>query len=544
MGVIACKCCNPCSVCTDNWDAIADGSDISTGTGCGWTKVSGTWAIVSHQLQCTAAGIATVNAVPATSMQIVVDINAANTGDKARVVVKYNSVSDYYFAEITVGTSGSGGALGIFQRVGGSDVSLASSNQTFAAGTTYTLTVCAAGQSMSATESVTGRQVLYTLTTALLGLGTGAGLAVGTVTSSVAFDNFSLTKTFDGSNLTCPACGCDTNADTFTRSNSANINTSSPYGWTVDNGSFSIASNKLATSSTMAAAKFGAPRPNYDMSIQVDITLPADGDTARVLLNYIDKDNYWAAEFVASASGALPVNRLRILTRVAGVETVITDQLQNWGNTNTGMTVCFNSVTNRLTVSPPSPSHFATAIMPTPTSLYVGLGTGATLSAGMTFDNFSVTQTSAGCSPCPTCCTGTIPNQVRVTLAGLSSGGASTCGSCGSLNGTYVLTLIGRPSPWSPVQGYCVWCYAFPSPVCGYAFLYAFADTVNGLWDIRLTAKENNYDPAGGVDTVAWHTGFSSITNVGCDTESSLTVPYAFGGAACVGASSATLTTL
>jgi len=62
------------------------------------------------------------------------------------------------------------------------------------------------------------------------------------------------------------------------------------------------------------------------------------------------------------------------------------------------------------------------------------------------------------CSRCPVCTLESFPTQLSIVIAGIVEG---TCGSCASLNDTYVLDFIGYFNP------YCRWRYDFPVTVCG-----------------------------------------------------------------------------
>ncbi|HEY2894903.1 MAG TPA: hypothetical protein VGJ16_11840 [Pirellulales bacterium] len=77
-------CCQGCSICSDDFDR-ADGTDVDTGSSCGWTEVSGDWFIDSNVLgpdnpneiaRCDTAAAAGTIAVRAS----VVMIGAADDG--------------------------------------------------------------------------------------------------------------------------------------------------------------------------------------------------------------------------------------------------------------------------------------------------------------------------------------------------------------------------------------------------------------------------------------------------------------------------------
>lgn len=129
---------------------------------------------------------------------------------------------------------------------------------------------------------------------------------------------------------------------------------------------------------------------------------------------------------------------------------------------------------------------------------------------------------------CDLCIDSDAPSQVQVVLAGIAE---DTCGSCDSLNGTYVLTQQANP---------CYWRYILPSVICG-------------VYDVRAVV----YDQGGGntrVQTgvttgVGWYIEYrKDVTGLAdCMNWSNYDVPWSGDGVGftCDGSSSTSkLTTL
>ncbi len=103
-----CACCGDCRLCLEEF-AIPDGSDISTGTNCGWTKVSGTSSISSGRVELTGTGsIVRCNTEAPDghmSASLSVDTSQLNAGDEFRVTID-NDGTDYHAVEVKWGPSG------------------------------------------------------------------------------------------------------------------------------------------------------------------------------------------------------------------------------------------------------------------------------------------------------------------------------------------------------------------------------------------------------------------------------------------------------
>ena len=200
-------CCG-CEICADDWTGIGDGTDVSTGTACGWTEDAGSWSVTSNAVTTTSSSAIlrsnTAHPDGTGEQSLSVSLKSSASNDLIRVIVGYVDSSNYHFAEVKTGASG---YLKIFKRSAGSNTELDSISTTyFAAGTARTLTVCINDAQTTITATTPNTAVCGGYATTVpasadeFGLGTG-----GTVTGTVTFDDFTATSTASD----CPDCdGC------------------------------------------------------------------------------------------------------------------------------------------------------------------------------------------------------------------------------------------------------------------------------------------------------------------------------------------------
>src|SRR4051812_35656721 len=94
-------CCQGCSIATDDFD---------TTTVAGWTEVAKDWSSSSHRLTAddinatirhdTAAAAGTI------AVRASVDMIGQDDGDQLLLLIKYKDASNYWFARLTYGASG------------------------------------------------------------------------------------------------------------------------------------------------------------------------------------------------------------------------------------------------------------------------------------------------------------------------------------------------------------------------------------------------------------------------------------------------------
>lgn len=265
----------------------------------------------------------------------------------------------------------------------------------------------------------------------------------------------------------CACCGCNPIiADDFDRSNSTNLGAD----WTEQAGNWEINGSALRTTAANAVALHNTPITASNYAVEVEWSSGSTTSGARIYL-WQDASNYIACEWTKTQSSGLGVTRygeITIYQKTGGGAEVelcqvcpvtTTTFLRVYVNQDDGVIIAScSSVRLALPyfLNAPNPgigSNSAAIAFVSPPDNVIGLGT-TTNSSGMNFDNFAVYEESSSCAQASVCC-GTAgqypPETVTVVVDGMSSDGTAYCASCGSLDGTYTLTL----------QGYlpcgCVW---------------------------------------------------------------------------------------
>ena len=228
------------------------------------------------------------------------------------------------------------------------------------------------------------------------------------------------------------------------------ISTGTDCGWTKTAGAWSVASNKLRTSSTSAIALSNttqATSADEGHRVSVVASTDTDGGKLRIVLDYADADNYWFAELEIGAS-----KTMRIVERTAGVETD-----RGTLTTSTMVSTAYRldfCISDGLAVFR---NHDKNDVIVTNTvSLHAGadkfgVGTG-TVAGTCDFDDFDGLKRNADC-PCPAgsdcaqCETATAPAEVLVTLDLADVGGGCAPDACADLSGDYFL----------PEESACLW---------------------------------------------------------------------------------------
>jgi acetyltransferase-like isoleucine patch superfamily enzyme len=297
-----------------------------------------------------------------------------------------------------------------------------------------------------------------------------------------------------------PGCCCSGAApcifidEDFGRSDDTDIDTGSPVGWSEDSGDFEIDGNALVTSDANAMATCLTPNPVGDPIFQILLNIQADtdGDTIRVGIG----DHYCEVKIAATPNAYV---------RIYDASDVLIGESKDFGlatSTNHPLSLCCESST---TISAICRDGHARSDTTTITGDTVWLGTGATVTGTVSFDDLTAERIATGCNgecfAChPQCQDGTIPQTMQAVVAGL---GNNICGSCTSYNGTYVLDQGGTAAGAS--LGNCGWRYIFPSPACSNCGPSTFVNPCNQL----------RFYPsliAGYKVALDYHNGTSSVT--------------------------------
>ena len=221
----------PCCGCDYHFDDFNRSS--STNVGGDYTETSGDWSIVDFGggegslLIQNANAVLTVDvAHPGAEANGVVGFAfyAFHAGDQVRWLFDYADADNYYFVQVTVGSSGT---LAIYQRSGGTNTLLESTTVNAPAGQFLSLFVYWGERC----GGETGSYVLaympddaFNPDEALVAVETSGfsndakALATGNLTSGIYFDQFTLWKHSSESSASCPcapqrSCGGDTQPD-------------------------------------------------------------------------------------------------------------------------------------------------------------------------------------------------------------------------------------------------------------------------------------------------------------------------------------------
>lgn len=426
-------CC--CDVGSDDFNR-SDSTNITTGSPIGWTEVAGDATIASNRLATTTSNTLCVSGLSVAGDSMVrVTVRHGSGSDISRVVLGYIDANNYLFAEFRVST---GGYLRLYQRASGSNTQLATvALTTTTTGVDYALTVCVRGQNFSI-ECASPNEVISARITPLGSSGYGLGLASGTIASGVEWDDFVATKTKDH----CSRCdGCDIFDDTFTRSDSTSLGAD----WTEVAGDWSISSNDAAISSTGALLISTVPNPGGDAQLKIttNVTLPAAGCAARIIVDYVDNSNYTFAEIHRGAISVTPTSWLRIGQVIGGVETTLEKVYSPLGTwTAIQFVVCVDNFDGQPQISATFGTTITIPFTPLGGDLF-GFGTGAAVSGTITFQGIAVDSThTAACASCSPaicegfCADGTYTDEVQIVIAGVTNNAGITCTG---INGTYVV---------------------------------------------------------------------------------------------------------
>lgn len=223
-------------------------------------------------------------------------------------------------------------------------------------------------------------------------------------------------------------CCCPVYSDTFGGSDLD--------GWTEDAGSWSEGSGVASTSSTTAVLSCDTEHLDGDVRIIATVTT-ASGNYARLILGFVDTDNYFYAEFRfhASTGQILIVERsggsdttLATKTNVAyGASSDLTFEHRSGMFVATGGDDCITSDD-----SDNEPSNGVTA-----------LGTGGTVASAVDFDDVEITKMRDGCASatcpvvCSNCSSSEAPLQWLVKIVGVANDDSDEC--VDFYSGTYLL---------------------------------------------------------------------------------------------------------
>jgi len=269
----------------------------------------------------------------------------------------------------------------------------------------------------------------------------------------------------------CTCCeSCTIFSDDFSTDRTGTDYTTVSGTWTVGSGVMTTGSaGALIVEDTAGTTGHG----------RVTVTAKVDtaGATIRLVGSYVDSSNYLFVDFYINGSSS----EIKLWERVAGVDTLLSAPGTFSASTNTNYTICLNwngGVATALTT--------VSSVQRVARVDYSGAGNqaglGATPNGGtVTFDNFTFVKDYVDDPTCatPACgyvetvtcgpCDVPVDFDLLATISGITGG---TCGTCSSIDGSYVLSY------WGSFGGVCYWGHQVPH-ACATSYvsiIFALAD--------------------------------------------------------------------
>lgn len=418
-------CCGGCAIYGDKFttDSIA-GS---------WEVLSGSWSAAAGVLSIsdTAALIVANTAHPLGDYQaqnVKVNVRFDTAGDIARIVIAYDDVDNYLFAEYWIDTDGCG-HVQMYERIASVESTIGPEYALpfeVAEDAWTTVSLCyVPGASITDPGELITRVTYAThvwresaATTAGL-LGDRGGVGTGaTVAGTIDFDEFYFQYYYHSvDHPTCPKCSGGTNCtlheDTFNRSNSTSVG----CAWEEVAGNWEISSNelKIATANSILLNRTQITNANGDLTGYVYMRFKVRCDAGaiiRVLLDYEDTSNYFFVELTPSSHG--DSGSVTFWRRTAGTNTQVSHDSVLYGLSDTDqhtLEICWRP-DGVVRVTMGTATFSTNEVTQAATTPYVALGTGAGGSAQVWFDDFVMRRLVADanlndvdlgvCASCPT----------------------------------------------------------------------------------------------------------------------------------------------
>lgn len=256
-------------------------------------------------------------------------------------------------------------------------------------------------------------------------------------------------------------CCCSVFTDEFNRADSSSLGAD----WSEQAGNWEIASNELTTADSNALVRCEEATDAGSHYVTVTMSSDADMDQIRVIVDYVDDNNYHFAEVETGATNSI----LRLYSRVAGSNTQLGSD-QTLAGIATGddlaIKVCFSSGLLSAQVGPVNNYHQESSAGGTGTKC--GLATGL-LAGDAVFDSFEIQthkDTSESCPECGPVCNrcneGSGPDHLKVVIAGATAVSFTNC--CDDFNGTFIVPAVNN----------CRWYGEFAGADCDFAISVAF----------------------------------------------------------------------
>jgi hypothetical protein len=225
-------------------------------------------------------------------------------------------------------------------------------------------------------------------------------------------------------------------------------------------GSWSVGSGALSTSSSLALLRCETAADGGAMGVHasVSVTLATTSDKGRIVVAYVDDNNYWYAELQPGS----PNGTLKLFERSGGTDTQRGSTVSFPGYTSGTKSLCL-SIGGGLAIASVDTIAVVYGTTPTLASTKAGLGTGSGITS-VSFDTFEfkkhVSQVSA-CESCRGCagCTSIIPQRLQVVwfdVQDFTNPPLPSC-DCSAAAGTWIIDRIAN------VSAGCAWAKHFPS---------------------------------------------------------------------------------
>lgn len=329
----------------------------------------------------------------------------------------------------------------------------------------------------------------------------------------------------------CENVACDIFADNFDRADG-------PVGadWTTVSGTWAIDTNRLkCTASGLLLCNTVHPDSEVKQWAAFTCTPITNQDKARVILDYVDSNNYHYVELEMGTTA--PAIRFYVVTAGApfqiGSDVTVAAPL----GASYSLVGCHDGVRIAARFNGTWYCQVSTA--------HGGYKTGVGASvagAQFTFDNFDYNKLQSSTEPtcpgmgcpgdCSVCTGGTAPANIQVVLSGITNAGLGGCTDCSNLDGTYLLTYAGEVS-----SGVCHWILGINidtnctgGPI-NWNIIEAFT-APGGLFTVRI-----RYSGATGVSFI------DTSPDYDCLNWSSYSVPYSGSSGYCIGSSATCLVT-